>query len=111
MSKHVLLLSFLLAILIAPFNDVPSRSVAAPATAPALSPATAPAIKTIVWPDADPQACKPAHERAKALLAEFEKLVDPQVRAAAEDFVSHRAGGVSPAKAYDDFAVALLLMG
>src|SRR2546427_4473589 len=58
-----------------------------------------------------PAPCEQARERALALLAELEARLSPQAKTAAERYVATPGPGVSPEKAWGDYAAAALLMG
>src|SRR3990172_5468685 len=58
-----------------------------------------------------PEPCQRARERALALLAEREAGLSPQAKAAAEQYVAKPGPGVSPEKAWGDYAAAASLMG
>jgi hypothetical protein len=64
-----------------------------------------------VFPAGDGAYCGVAHGLAPKLLVEIEATIDPALRAAAEKYVAGRDRAASPAKAWDDLAMAMLLTG
>lgn len=62
-------------------------------------------------PLALPMPCPQARERAAQLRAELETSLAAQVKAAAEHYAAKPGPGVSPEKAWGDYAAAALLMG
>lgn len=58
-----------------------------------------------------PAQCQQARERAGQLRAELEASLSAQAKAAAEQYAAKPGPGVSPEKAWGDYAAAALLMG
>lgn len=60
---------------------------------------------------APPQSCQAPRKRAEQLLAELEKSLSPQAKTEAEQYVDKPGPGVSPEKAWGDFAAGAALTG
>src|SRR3989338_1220120 len=58
-----------------------------------------------------PEQCQRTRERAEQLRAELESGLSPQAKASAEQYVAKPGPGVSPEKAWGDYAAAASLMG
>jgi tetratricopeptide (TPR) repeat protein len=67
--------------------------------------------KTFAWPQTNPVSCQLAHQRAAELSKEFNGIVPADVQRLAQEYVNEHSNTSSIGQAWDDFALALFLMG